>query len=101
MIELIISFFASVGVILLIVELCDFLFYRTYNPKTLLTVDLTGCDEQEIIRLLEVISTIRRKRSGKAVLGRIAFRLDKNKNNEEFLYHYMNIFQIPGKIMRD
>ena len=95
MAQLILSFFASIGIILLMVELCDFFFYRKYRIRSVLIIDFTQKNEQEIIQILELLASLRRKSSGKAVLGNIEILSENFSQKEDFIYHYARIFQLP------
>ena len=99
MAQLILSFFASIGVILLVVELCDFIIYRKYRLNSRLIIDLRNKNEADVIEVFEALSGIRRKRSGRAVLREIKIISEDNSEKTDYIRHYSKIFEIPITIV--
>ena len=71
MTKIILSFFAIIGIVLMAINLCDYLFYRKYKENLPLIVNLKGKSELESIEILELIATVRQRRSGKAVISEL------------------------------
>ena len=99
MTEIILSFFSIIGIILLATQLCDFFFYRKYKENHMLLVDLREKNETETIEILELIATVRQRRSGRAAIGELMILSTANSGlNQDEMYHYLNIFGIPGTV---
>ncbi len=99
MTEIIVSFFAAIGAVFLIVEICDYFFYRSFQPNCFITIDLIGKNDEEIIKTLEMIATVQKKKSGKAALGIPLILCEETSGKRvEMIYHYLKIFAIPGKV---
>lgn len=102
MTEIILSFFAVIGITLLLLHFCDYLFYRKFHPNLTLFVDLRSKCEEEAIEILELLSTVRSKKSGQAAIGEIVILIKRHQNlDDKVLYHYLNVFQLPGKVYFD
>lgn len=99
MTEIILSFFAVIGITLLTLQFFDFIFFRKFNPNLPLIVDLRNKDKKEIIETFELISTVRQKTSGKSAITKLIV-LTKNTCDEKanIAKKYMEIFHIPGEI---
>jgi 2-iminoacetate synthase ThiH len=99
MADIIISFFAAIGAIFLIVEICDYFFYKSFQPDCFITINFIGKDEEEIIKTLEMIATVQKKKSGKAALGIPYFIVEETSGKKaEIIYHYLRVFAISGKV---
>lgn len=97
MYEIILSFFAVIGVVLLIVRFLDFLFYRRFKTGGILILDLSGKTETEVIMLIELIATVRDRACGKAALEKTYLITDKScQIKRDDLYRLLNSFGIPG-----
>ncbi len=99
MTEIILSFFAIIGIVLMAIHLCDFFFYRKCTENLPLLVDLKGKSELESIEILELIATVRQRRSGKAAISELMVLTDSSSEmQKDELYRYLKIFGIPGTI---
>lgn len=99
MTEIILSFFAIIGIVLMAINLCDFFFYRKYKENLPLLVDLKGKNELESIEILELIATVRQRRSGKAAISEVMILTDSSSEiKRDDIYRYLKIFGIPGTI---
>ena len=99
MIEIILSFFAAIGVVLLLTTLFDFIFYRKYESGFVLKMDMRGKDIEQIIFDLELIHTVRSKKSGEVVIASVEIVSDHNEDFRRKIYSYMKIFSIPGIVV--
>ena len=102
MAEIILSFFAVIGITLLAIRIFDTVFYRKMSPDIKLIVNLDGKSEEEIIILLELLSTVRMSKSGKAATGRIYYLYNgKCCLRRDEIYHYDRIFNLKGTVIND
>lgn len=99
MTKIILSFFAIIGIVLMAIHLCDYLFYRKYKVNLPLIVDLKGKSELESIEILELIATVRQRSSGKAAISELMVLTDPTSEiKKEDVYRYLKVFGIPGTI---
>lgn len=99
MTEIILSFFAVIGITLLTLQFCDYIFFRKFKSVLPLIVDLREKNPKETIEIFELITTVRQKTSGKAAISKIIVIIDsKNDQIANIAQRYMDIFQIPGSI---
>lgn len=99
MTEIIISFFCVIGISLLIVHFLDYLFYRKYTPGCKLIVDLRKKNREEAIEVLELIGTVRSRKSGSAAIGDLILLIDgKNEIGRDEVYRYLRVFSLPGTV---
>jgi hypothetical protein len=102
MVEILLSFFAVIGIILLAIQFFDFLFYRKFNPKINTVVDLRNCDLEESVRILELLSGVRNRKSGKAATGKLIFLTKRNHRfRDDLLWHYIKIFDLDGIVVHN
>lgn len=102
MIEIILSFFAVIGITLMALIFCDFLFFRKFDQTLPLIVDLRTLSESEVIETFELITTVRQKTSGKAAIGKIIVLVRNDEAEKRKLAnHYMKVFHIPGTLYDD
>ena len=95
--EFIIIFFAILGLLFLLIGICDIIFYRkcTYTLPTIL--DARGKSESELIDMLEIITTVRRSQIGKcAITSLVVLTEEENIRNNQILKYYMESFQIQA-----
>jgi len=99
MTEIIVSFFCVIGISLLIVHFLDYIFYRKYTSGCKLIVDLRKKNREEAIEILELIGTVRSRKSGAAAIGDLILLIDgKNEINRDEVYHYLRVFSLPGTV---
>ena len=99
MAEILLSFFAVIGMLFLIIYLCDYFFYRNFHPVLSLIVDTRKMTEQECIESFELITSLRQTTSGKAAIGNLVVLVaDTNEIKAKLSREYMQIFRIPGEI---
>ena len=99
MTEIILSFFAIIGIVLIAIYICDYFFYRKYKECLPLLVDLKGKSELESIEILELIATVRQRKSGKAAISELMILTDNTSEiKRDDIYRYLKIFGIPGTI---
>lgn len=99
MAEIILSFFAVIGMLFLIVYVCDYFFYRTYNENLVLTIDTRVMTIEACIDSFELISSVRQTASGRAILSNLCVIVsDYYDEKAKLSREYMRVFHIPGKI---
>lgn len=99
MTEIILSFFAIIGIVLLSIHMCDYFFYRKYKENLPLFVDLREKSELEAIEILELIATVRQRKSGRAAISELMILIrSDSKIKRDDIYHYLKIFNIPGTV---
>ncbi|MBR5294999.1 MAG: hypothetical protein IKU24_00235 [Clostridia bacterium] len=100
MAEIIISFFAVIGITFLAIYFCDYIFFRKFYHKLTLLIDLREKSELETIEIFELILSVRDRKSGKCATGEI-FVLTKESQHDviRIANHYIKSFQLPGKIL--
>ncbi len=97
--EIILSFFAIIGLMFLIIYICDYFFYRNYRHTLTLIVDIRKLTVEECIETFELITSIRRTTIGKAAIGSLLVLTSTQKQDVTYLAkEYMRIFRIPGII---
>lgn len=97
--EILLSFFAIIGMLFLIIYICDYFFYRNFKQTLILTVDLTKMSSQECIETFELITSVRQTTIGKAAIGYVQVLVSKAEDEKAALAkEYMRIFKIPGAI---
>ena len=95
--EIILSFFAVIGITLLAMQICDFFFFRKFHPKLPLIVDIRKIEEKEIIEIFEVITTVRQKTSGKSAISELIILTDSLYDKKsDIAKRYMETFRIEG-----
>jgi len=99
MTEILLSFFAVIGITLLAIRICDYLFYRKTVLNAPLILNFSDKCEEEIISVLELIATVRQRSSGKAVLSRLVVLVKEDDiETHRICEHYLNVFELPGLI---
>lgn len=102
MAEILVSFFAVIGITFLGIYLCDFFFFRKFSHKLSLLVDLREKDEIETVEIFELILSVRDRRSGKAAIGEIIVLTKNNAIDvRRIAYHYINYFKLSAKILEE
>ena len=97
--EIILSFFAIIGMLFLIIYICDYFFYRNFKQTLVLTIDLTEISSQECIEIFELITSVRQTTIGKAVISFVQVLVSETKDEKANLAkEYMRVFKIPGTI---
>lgn len=99
MAEIVLSFFAVIGMLFLIVYVCDYFFYRNYHQTVTLTLDTRGMSIEACIDSFELVNTVRQTASGKAILSNLSVIVsDYNDEKATLSKEYMKIFHIPGEL---
>ena len=102
MAEIILSFFAVIGITFLGIHFCDFLFYRKFSHKLSILVDLREKNELETIEIFELILSVRDRKSGKAATGEIIVLTKKDACDvSRIANYYINSFHLTGKILNE
>ena len=102
MIEIILSFFAVIGIALLTVRICDTIFYHKFHIRLPLIVDLRGKTEEEAIEIFELIASVRQRSSGKAAISDLIVLIGRGGSfHREAAYHYIKIFDLKGTVYSD
>ena len=97
--EILLSFFAIIGMLFLIIYTCDYFFYRNFNHELILTFDISALTAAECIEVFELITTVRQTTIGKAAIGKVLILSDDaSSESTKLAKEYMRIFKIPGKI---
>lgn len=97
--EILLSFFAIIGMLFLIIYICDYFFYRKFNQELILTFDISSLSAAECIEIFELITTVRQTTIGKAAIGKVLILSDDAScENTKLAKEYMRIFKIPGTI---
>ena len=100
--EILLSFFAVIGVTFLVMMLMDFLFYRKANSDSVLLLDFREKSEEEMVEVFEMISTVRSRRSGKGAISKVIVILKKNGGiSKDRVYQYINAFSLNGAVFTD
>ena len=100
--EIILSFFAVIGITFLALRICDYLFFRNFQHFLSLIVDLRGKSEAETVEILELITSVGQSRSGRAVLSDLIVVVPKEDPViRQIANHYMTTFHLSGKIYSD
>lgn len=98
MLEIILSFFASIGIVLIAARVIDYLFYHNTKVPSTLLADLRQKTEEEAIEILELISSVRESYAGKAVIGEILVFIDEEELSRRTVEFYMKAFSLDGII---
>ena len=99
MAEIILSFFAIIGMMFLIVYVCDFIFYHKYHQTAVLTIDTRTMSMDVVIDMFELINTVRQTTSGKALVSNLLVIVSNlNDEKSKIAREYMRIFHISGTI---
>ncbi len=102
MAEIILSFFAVIGITFLAIYICDYFFFRKFEHKLSLFVDLREKNESETIEIFELITSVRDRESGKALLGELIVLASADNNDIiRIANHYMKFFHLEGNIYTD
>lgn len=89
----IINLFAILGLIFIVISLCDFFFYRKCSYSMPLILDVRKKSESELIDMLEIITTIRRSQIGKCAITKlIVLTEEEETRNNQILKYYMETF---------
>lgn len=97
--NIILSFFAAIGIVLLVVRIGDYLFYRKCKFCLPLVVDLRKKDAEEIIEIFELITTVRNRTSGRAAISDLIILSDQRDTlQSDLIQYYINSFDLRGKI---
>ena len=98
--EIILSFFAAIGIALLTIKITDHFFYRKKRLNTILIVDLQKNSTDEILLALEAIASSYQSACGKAVISHIIFIDDSaDKQRQKLIEFYLEVFSLPGKVI--
>ena len=99
MTEIIISFFSIIGIALLLIHFFDYLFYRNIRKSTKTVMDLKGRSRAEIAELMELLSTVRSRTSGRAAVDEILILTDeKTAFLKDTLYQYLSAYGLRGVV---
>ena len=99
MAEIILSFFAVIGLMFVTIYTCDYLFYRKFKQKMTLVVNLSKSSIIECIDTLELIATIRQMTIGKAAIPFVQIIIaPSDLEAKKLVQEYMRVFKIPGEI---
>ena len=97
---IILSFFASIGLALLVIRFLDHLFYRNIHSGGRLILDVRGKNEDEIFLMLELIATVRERKSGEAAIEELYLITDRSCHlNRDGLERLLSVFSLPGRVM--
>ena len=100
--EIVLSFFAVIGITLLGLLLFDRLAYRhrRYNGKLIL--DLRGKCTDERWDMIECAAYTYRKPCGRSVMGEVILLIESDgAEEEEKLLRYLSYFDLPGSVVFD
>ena len=99
MAEIILSFFAVIGILFFIIYLCDYLFYRNFHPSFTLTMDTRNMSVEACIDSFELINSIRQTTAGKAILSNLTIIVsDFDDEKARLSKEYIKVFHIPGAL---
>ncbi len=97
MAEIILSFFAVIGILFFIIYLCDYLFYRNFHPNFTLTLDTRDMSLEACIDSFELINTVRQTAAGKAILSNLSIIVsDFDDEKARLSKEYIKVFDIPA-----
>ncbi len=97
MTEIILSFFAVIGITLLTLRICDFIFFHKFKPDLKLIVDIREKEAKDVIEIFELITTVRQNTSGKALASKLFIIINPgDKHNHDIAKKYLDTFQIDG-----
>jgi len=98
--EIILSFFAVIGITLLVLNGMDFIFYKKYKPNVTLKISLETTEESELIRIFELVSTVRKAPCGKALIQKIEIELPMiEAKKQELLLYYLKLFELENSVL--
>ena len=99
---ILLSVFAAVGFIFLLIRFFVFCFYRKKAYPAMLLIDLKGLSREEIIDLFETVSTVTHSSPGKALIEKVAVRLDPDGDADlEEIGLFLRVFELKGEIIID
>ena len=99
MAEIILSFFAVIGMLYILIHLCDYIFYHNFKQSITITINTKKMTMEDCIDTFELINVIRQTSSGKAfVSSLIVIISDSEKDKIKLAKEYMSFFRINGKI---
>jgi len=102
MAEILLSFFAVIGMLFLLIYFCDYLFYRSFSQKMTLTVDTRNRTEEDCMEIFELITSLRQMTIGKAALNHIIILVsDLDDNHAKLAYEYIRVFKLPGEVREE
>ena len=102
MAEIILSFFAVIGITFLALQVCDYFFFRNFKHILSLIVDLRGKSVGETIEVLELITSVRQWQSGRSALcDLIVVAPRDNPEIRKIASYYFTTFHLSGKIYDD
>lgn len=102
MAEIILSFFAVIGLLFFVIYVCDYLFYRKFDQKLILTVDTRGMTVEQCMETFELIQTVRQMTSGKAAISFLTILVEsENDEKAKIAKEYLRIFKIQGQIQKE
>ena len=97
--QILISFFAVVGITLLGIRAFDFLFYRKFHSNLALLVDLRGKSPETVIEIFELIALVRLRSSGRAAISELKIVLDEGDTLLENLTHrFLREYHLPAVV---
>ena len=97
---IILSFFAVIGLALLVIRFLDYLFYRSIHSGGKLILDMRGKNEEEIFLILELIATVRDRKSGEAAIEELYLITDRSCHfNRDGLERLLSVFSLPGRVI--
>ena len=99
MAEIFLSFFAVIGMLFLLVYICDYFFYRNFNHSITVTVDTRNMTIENCIDTFELINIIRQTCSGKAFVSNLNVIASNSEVEKiKLAKEYITFFHIPGRI---
>ena len=99
MAEIILSFFAVIGMLFILIYLCDYLFYRNFNQSITITIDTRNMTIENCIDTFELINIIRQTSSGKAFISNLNVVVSNYEEEKvKLAKEYMTFFHIEGSI---
>ncbi len=102
MIEIVLSFFAVIGITLLTVRIFDTIFYHKVHVRLPLIVDLRGKTEEEAIEIFELVASVRQRCSGRAAISDLIVLIERGGAiRRDTAYHYIKIFDLIGTVYSD
>ena len=102
MTEIILSFFAVIGITLLAMQFCDYIFFHKFKPNLRLIVDIRNRDEKEIIEIFELITTVRQKTSGKSTISELIVLTNTLEDKKsDIAKRYMEVFHLEGTLFEN
>ncbi len=100
MLDIVLAFFAVIGITFLLVHFFSFLYYRKLSYQIPLEADLRHMDKNEAIDFFELLSTVSHSSSGKALIGKvIVFLKEDQELTQEDVLRYFSIFDLEGEVL--